>query len=263
MTQVSRCNGRTGQFIDDYVLDDSLDGVAFTFAPDGDLYIAGVNLAGQGVVARYLAASGEYAGDFVPPGSFTPSAPAFVTFMPASGLMLGAGVLEEDDIPQLFAFYVLSSKGEVRGRFRALLIGDLEDQFELKFFSSTAITGAAFWDDPGITPGRRGWPTRDTIAFCGTGEFAGDPVAFEARMSDAGEPGASRDYFRLRIWSPPGTPPIEPEESPRGFITRGNIQSVAEWWGLMPSPRCRGGGACPRRCCPPPRIRPAGSSGDP
>ena len=67
------------------------------------------------------------------------------------------------------------------------------------------------------------------MAFCGTGELDGDAVTFEARVSDAGEPGVERDHFKLRIWSPDGIPPFKPEEELTGRIAGGNIQSVAEW----------------------------------
>ena len=231
IVQVRRFNGKTGEFIDDFVLDPSLYGIAFTFAPDGDLYIVAYDGEGQKVVARYDGVTGESKGDFVARGSFTPSAPAFVTFMPANGIMTGAGSL--GDLPQLpsfeaqlFSFQVLASKGKVRGQLRAILLEIQDRELEVKVFSSTAITSAAFWDDPAIKPGSTSPPTRDTMAFCGKGEVDGNEVTFEARVSDAGEPGALRDHFRLTIWSPGEIGPVDTLGGP---IAAGNIQSVAEW----------------------------------
>jgi hypothetical protein len=63
----------------------------------------------------------------------------------------------------------------------------------------------------------------DTVEFSGTGSWKGQPgYTFEARSSDAGEPGRGRDSFAVTIKDPQGTTVA----SASGLLARGNIQSA-------------------------------------
>jgi probable HAF family extracellular repeat protein len=88
-------------------------------------------------------------------------------------------------------------------------------------FVATAIDTATFSDDPALTPGRRPAPAVDTVLFTGTGTWNGAAgYAFEARATDAGEPGRGRDGFAIVITGPDGE-----VARVEGLLTGGNVQS--------------------------------------
>ena len=88
---------------------------------------------------------------------------------------------------------------------------------------ASAITFAAFSDDPSVTPGRRPTPAVDTVVFEGTGRWNGVPGhTFVASAVDAGEPGRGRDTFAITVRAPGG----DIVASVRGTLAGGNIQSL-------------------------------------
>jgi hypothetical protein len=90
-------------------------------------------------------------------------------------------------------------------------------------FESTAIDEISFSDDPAFRPGRgRRQPTTDAAAFTGAGRWNGaGGYTFEARATDAGEPGRGHDTFAITIRRSNGVIVVETTAT----LTTGNIQS--------------------------------------
>ena len=65
-------------------------------------------------------------------------------------------------------------------------------------FVAIAVTGVTFYNLPGVTPGTRPASGVDTATFTGTGWWNGrSGYTFEARATDAGEPGRGHDVFAI------------------------------------------------------------------
>ena len=100
---------------------------------------------------------------------------------------------------------------------------DRDGQRRSNRFVATAISSVSFSDDPAITPGRKSKVAVDTVVFSGTGRWNGVVGhSFEARATDAGEPGRGRDTFALTIRSPAGVVVA----TVAGTLSKGNIQSL-------------------------------------
>ena len=94
---------------------------------------------------------------------------------------------------------------------------DLEDTFE-----ATLVTAVSFFNEPGVSPGKRPASGIDTVSFAGTGRWnlqAG--YTFSAVAIDAGEPGRGRDSFAITVKNATG----HVVATVTALITGGNIQS--------------------------------------
>jgi hypothetical protein len=88
-------------------------------------------------------------------------------------------------------------------------------------FESTAIDVIAFWDQPGVIPGRGA--TADSATFTGTGTWNGAAgYTFEITAVDLGEPGRGRDTLSIVVRDGGGRVVANVE----GTVTNGNIQSM-------------------------------------
>ncbi|MBI2525243.1 MAG: DUF3466 family protein [Candidatus Rokubacteria bacterium] len=160
----------------------------------------------------------------VSPGAPAPSPP---------GRMHGEGYVESDGMRHHFEFSVRTgAAGEPSGRLRyrahprrhggthgvePASVGARGNRFVV-----TAVAAATFSNDPAFRPGRRPEPAADTVVFSGIGSWNGVPGhTFEARATDAGEPGRARDTFALTITAPDGSVVA----SLGGTLAGGNIQS--------------------------------------
>jgi probable HAF family extracellular repeat protein len=153
------------------------------------------------------------------------SAPSVVSVTvnaaPRVGRMLGVGRLPSGR--DSFAFVVNVSATSLPRGFLALFTAGSGGPATRGLFVSTSIAAASFSDDSAITPGPRPSSGMDTVEFSGTGSWKGQPgYTFEARSSDAGEPGRGRDSFAVTIKDPQGTTVA----SASGLLARGNIQSA-------------------------------------
>jgi probable HAF family extracellular repeat protein len=87
-------------------------------------------------------------------------------------------------------------------------------------FASTGLTRVTFSDGPGSAPGSHA--VADTVVFAGLGTWNGQPGhSFEARATDAGEPGVGHDVFEVTIRSLAGAVVA----TAGGLLSSGNIQS--------------------------------------
>jgi hypothetical protein len=90
-------------------------------------------------------------------------------------------------------------------------------------FVAVAVSGVAFYNLPGVTPGSRPPSGVDTVVFSGKGLWNGHAgYTFEAQATDAGEPGRGRDVFAITIRNGSGAIVA----SVNATITNGNIQSL-------------------------------------
>lgn len=142
-------------------------------------------------------------------------APAPVPGVP--GRMHGHGYIESDGRHHHFEFHAgVNAAGEPSGRLRYHVGGRRNGAGPEPVpaaagprggrFVAGAITAATVSDDPAVVPGRRPGPMADTAVLEGTGSWNGAPgYLFEARATDAGEPGRGRDTFAITITAPDGT----------------------------------------------------------
>lgn len=228
--------------------------VAFSLAgldPDGDTLAfivvsppAHGTLTGTPPDLTYTPAPGYTGGDaftFAVSDGLATSAPATVSITvarPASaplvpGRMQGHGYLEADGLRHHFEFHArVNDAGEPSGRLRYHVQGRRHGGEEEGApaaaglrggrFAAGAITAATFSDDPALSPGRRTRPLADAVVLGGTGSWNGAPgYRFEARATDAGEPGRGRDTFAVTIIAPDGTIVA----AVTGTLAGGNIQS--------------------------------------
>ena len=149
------------------------------------------------------------------------------------GRMRGEGHINADGKRHHFEFRVEKRadgrmSGSLQFRQRDLRHGrdrddDHDDGRRGNRFVASAITFAAFSDDPSITPGRRPTPAVDTVVFGGSGRWNGAPGhTFVATAVDAGEPGRGRDTFAITVRAPGG----DIVATVRGTLAGGNIQSL-------------------------------------
>ncbi|MBI4489692.1 MAG: DUF11 domain-containing protein [Deltaproteobacteria bacterium] len=140
------------------------------------------------------------------------------------GRMTGKGNIDANGKRHVFNFSVEErTSGKELGRLE-LQVRDLQaGGAVLDRFASTSITGLLFSDAPGITPGPRPPPSVDTVEFSGTGRWNGrSGFTFEARGTDAGEPGRGRDSFAITVRDEAGSIVA----SVSGNLSGGNIQSL-------------------------------------
>jgi hypothetical protein len=99
---------------------------------------------------------------------------------------------------------------------------DLEDRFD-----AIAITGVTFFNLPGVSPGALPLSGVDTVLFVGRGWWNGRTgYTFEARATDAGEPGRGRDVFAITIRDPQGAVVASVDAT----LTAGNVDSLSTNW---------------------------------
>jgi uncharacterized repeat protein (TIGR01451 family) len=140
------------------------------------------------------------------------------------GRMTGKGHIDANGKRHEFNFSIQErTSGKELGRLE-LRVRDLQaGRAVVGRFLSTSITRLLFSDAPGITPGRRPPPSVDTVEFSGTGHWNGRPShSFEARATDAGEPGRGRDSFAVTVRDEAGSI----VSSVTGNLSGGNIQSL-------------------------------------
>lgn len=226
---------------------------AVTFAlggsdPDGDPVTftvlggpANGSVSGSPPAMTYTPAAGYAGADsitFVANDGTASSAPATITITvtpqvgdppraprdPWPGHMVGQGHLDSDGARHHFEFRVATNDGtgDPRGALRYHAHpGGTPGRRNVRFVS-TAITAVAFSNDSALTPGHRPQRSQDTVLFAGTGAWNGTAgYTFEAKASDAGEPGVGHDSFVLTITSPAG----EVVATVDGLLGGGNIQS--------------------------------------
>ncbi len=163
----------------------------------------------------------------------TASVTVNVTEPGTAGEMKGDGYIDASGKRYEFNFNVQErTSGQERGhlelRVRDLRQGrergdDKKGREVVNRFASTSITRVVFSDTPGIAPGRRSQPTVDTVEFAGTGRWNGKiGYSFEARATDAGEPGKGRDTFAITVKDQAG----RVVATVSGNLSGGNIQSL-------------------------------------
>jgi hypothetical protein len=146
-----------------------------------------------------------------------------VTDSEAPGTMTGNLAIESGAVKHDVAFFVQerpngAEAGLLRYKIRTKKPGrDLEDEF-----TSTLVTGVGFFNEPGVSPGRRPASGIDTVSFSGTGRWNNKTgYTFRAVAIDAGEPGRGRDSFTITVKD--GTGHVV--ATVNAAITDGNIQS--------------------------------------
>ena len=169
-------------------------------------------------------------------GTITASATLLVTSPPATGHFEGEGGIDSPGAHARFAFDVTvgakGTTGELRFRTHANGQGrhdrdDDDDDAQGKGwnrFVSTRVLSASLEHRPGVSPGPKPSSGIDTVVFSGIGRWnhqAG--YTFDARATDAGEPGRGRDRFTLTVKAPNGAVVASVD----GVLTSGNIQSAA------------------------------------
>ena len=153
-------------------------------------------------------------------GSFA----VIVTAAAVPGRMIGDGKIEIGAVTHSFDFFVQERAGSDLSAIRYRVKTDnrrgrdQEDEFV-----AAAVTGVTFFNVPGVSPGSQPASGVDTVAFAGTGRFNGrSGYSFEARATDAGEPGRGRDRFAITIRDAAG----QIVASVDTVITNGNVQSL-------------------------------------
>jgi YVTN family beta-propeller protein len=151
------------------------------------------------------------------------------------GRMTGDGHIDQNGLRHHFEFQVREradddQRGRLQYRVRQHRPGrDRDDDDDddgrrgpVNRFVSTVVTAVNFTDDPTVTPGRRQQASVDTVVFIGTGRWNGAPgYTFEARATDAREPGRGRDHFMVTIRNPGGAI----MSTVTGTLSGGNVQS--------------------------------------
>lgn len=147
-----------------------------------------------------------------------------VTTTPQTGRMIGIGQIAAGAVTHAFDFFVQEQASgadlsAISYRRTTNRPGpDLEDRFD-----AIAITGVTFFNVPGVTPGTQPPSGVDTVMFAGRGRWNGrSGYTFEARATDAGEPGRGRDTFVIAIRDAAGAVVA----SVNATLTSGNVQSL-------------------------------------
>jgi len=153
-------------------------------------------------------------------GSFS----VIVTAAVVPGLMIGDGKIEIGAVTHSFDFFVQERAGHDLSAIRYRVKTDnrrgkdQEDEFK-----AIAVTGVTFFNVPGVSPGSQPSSGVDTATFVGTGRWNGrSGYGFEARATDAGEPGRGHDTFAITIRDAAG----HIVASVDSVITNGNVQSL-------------------------------------
>ena len=140
------------------------------------------------------------------------------------GRMIGNGKIEVGVVTHAFAFFVQertsgADVSAIRYTVKTRRPGrDQEDRFD-----AIAVTGVSFFNVPGTSPGPRPPSGVDTVTFGGTGRWNGrSGYTFDARATDAGEPGRGHDIFAITIRDAGGRI-VASVDAP---ITSGNVQSL-------------------------------------
>ena len=147
-----------------------------------------------------------------------------ITDASTPGLMLGNAGIDTTDVDYDLEFRVRErSSGAEAGHVRFDVATRGRGRDETHRFRSTQVDEVSFLDTPGTTPGRRPASGVDAVLFTGRGTWDGDSgYRFEARATDAGEPGRNRDSFTITIRDAAGAVVATID----GVITQGNIQSL-------------------------------------
>jgi HYR domain len=155
-------------------------------------------------------------------GSFTVT----VVTAPQPGRMTGDGSIAIGSVTHSFDFFVQErgSGADLSAiSYRMTTARPGPDQVDQ--FVAIAVTGVTFYNVPGVAPGTRPASGVDTVTFTGRGWWNGrSGYTFEARATDAGEPGRGHDSFAITIRSATGAVVA----SVNATITTGNIQSLRE-----------------------------------
>ncbi|MEO8678624.1 MAG: Ig-like domain repeat protein [Vicinamibacterales bacterium] len=138
------------------------------------------------------------------------------------------GITAADGRDHRFNFHLVERhRGVERGELNYVVVTPKSGKRKLKTdrFESASITAITFWDDPAFKPGKSPKATADSAIFTGTGTWNGAAgYTFEARATDAGEPGRGRDTFALTVRDRNRMVVA----TVNGTLTQGNIQS-ARW----------------------------------
>jgi hypothetical protein len=138
--------------------------------------------------------------------------------------MIGDGQIVVGGVTHAFDFFVQeqTSGADLSAiRYRAKTSGRGRDQEDR--FDAIAVTGVTFFNVPGVSPGTRPPSGVDTVMFAGTGRWNGRAgYTFEARATDAGEPGRGRDAFAIIIRDANGVVVASVDAT----LTAGNVQSL-------------------------------------
>jgi hypothetical protein len=139
--------------------------------------------------------------------------------------MLGVGQIAAGTVTHAFDFFVQeqSSGADLSAisyrRTTSRPGPDLEDRFD-----AIAITGVSFFNLPNVSPGTLPPSGVDTVLFTGRGRWNGRTgYTFEARATDAGEPGRGRDTFAITVRDAAGAVVA----SVNATLTAGNIDSLS------------------------------------
>jgi hypothetical protein len=144
--------------------------------------------------------------------------------IPVDGRMTGDGEIRDGSREQEFEFVASAIAGHKRGgiKYTVRVSEERGQRATRDRFESTAVTSVVIWNEPGIAPGRGATPIGDSVLFAGIGKWNGVAgYRFEARATDAGEPGRGRDSFAIAIFDPGGALVA----ATNGIIEAGNIQS--------------------------------------
>lgn len=147
------------------------------------------------------------------------------------GRMHGEGELSAGDRDFRLTFHVAERElGRESGRVKLSIAGpkSAKSRHARDEFESTAIDAIAFWNDPGVAPGRWKRPRAlaDSVLFTGRGRWNGKAgYTFEASATDHGEPGRGRDIFAITVRNAAGVIVA----TATGTLDKGNIQ--ADWLG--------------------------------
>ena len=154
----------------------------------------------------------------------------------ATGRFEGGGGIDSQGTHARFEFEVnvgrQGTAGQLQFRTHANRPGrhDRDDDDDAKAgawdrFVSTSVASASFENLPGVSPGGKRASGADTVAFRGVGRWNNQAgYSFEARATDAGEPGRGRDRFTLTVKAPNGAVVAFVD----GVLTSGNNQAQAE-----------------------------------
>ena len=147
-----------------------------------------------------------------------------VTEPTQAGRMLGDGRIENGSVRHDFDFLVQAratggDAGALRYRVTTSRPGrDQDDRFE------ALATHAVFFNVGGVTPGPAPASGIDTVLFSGAGRWNGaSGYTFEARATDAGEPGRGHDRFAITIRDAAGRIVASVDDT----LDNGNVESLS------------------------------------
>jgi hypothetical protein len=143
--------------------------------------------------------------------------------VPPPGRMKGEGGIRHDHRDYNYKFDVSESRaGKYAGSLSLEVKHDDDDDARVPAdkFRATRVDAVRFSNDDDLTPG--GGLNADTVHASGVGAWNGKAgYTFELRATDAGEPGAGRDRFKIAIRDANGTAVARVDEK----IDSGNNQS--------------------------------------